>query len=52
MADKREIPEEPVATDDGHGAHPVEPAEGAVEPGEDPAAAHTAHPDEPAEGGR
>ena len=49
-ADKRPPPEEPVATEDGHGEHPTEPAEGPPAPGEDADAPRAPHPDEPAEG--
>ena len=49
MAEKRDRPEVPVAADD---PHPVEPAEGAPEPGEDADADRPPHPDEPAEGER
>jgi hypothetical protein len=36
----------------GHSAHPIEPAEGAREPGEDAGSPRPPHPDEPAEGAR
>ena len=52
MAEKREAPAEPVATDDAHGDHPVEPAEGARPPGEDAGDERPSRPDEPAEGER
>lgn len=52
MAEKREPPEVPVATDDAHGDHPIEPAEGAPRPGEDADADRPPRPDEPAEGER
>ncbi len=50
MAEKRELPPQPVETPDDHGAHPNEPSEGAREPGEDADGERPAHPDEPAEG--
>jgi len=49
MAERREPPEEPVLSDD---VHPVEPAEGAEDPGEDADAGRTPRPEEPAEGER
>ena len=49
MTERREPPEEPVLADD---VHPVEPAEGAVAPGEDAGAERPPRPDEPAEGER
>ena len=52
MAEKREAPEAPVLADDRAETHPVEPAEGAPAPGEDPDAGRPPHPDEPAEGER
>ena len=39
-------------TEEGHNANPVEPAEGARQPGEDADAPRPPHPDEPAEGER
>ena len=52
MAEQRERPDEPVATEDAHGDHPIEPAEGAREPGENADTGRTPRPDEPAEGER
>ena len=52
MVDKQQEPDRERTTEDGHNAHPVEPAEGAREPGEDADATRTPHPDEPAEGER
>ena len=52
MAEKREPAEVPVITDDAHPDHPVEPAEGAREPGEGAEDDRPPHPDEPAEGRR
>ena len=49
-AEKRQPPEEPVDSEDGHGEHPTEPAEGAPAPGEDADAPRGQHPDDPAEG--
>jgi hypothetical protein len=51
MAEKRELSPQPVETPDGQGEHPVEPAEGAREPGADADVDRSEHPDEPAEGG-
>ena len=50
MVDKESDGERP--TDEGHNAHPVEPAEGAREPGEDADEPRSPHPDVPAEGER
>ena len=44
--------QEPESELEGHNAHPVEPAEGAREPGEDANAPRPPHPDQPAEGER
>jgi hypothetical protein len=52
MAEQRDLPEQPVATEEARGDHPVEPAEGAREPGEDSNTGRTPRPDEPAEGER
>ena len=52
MAEKPEDPRDEVTTEDGHNAHPVEPAEGAREPGEGANEPRPPHPDEPAEGER
>jgi hypothetical protein len=52
MVEKQQEPDEEVATDEGHSAHPIEPAEGAREPGEDADEPRPPHPDEPAEGAR
>ena len=49
-AEKREPNDEPIATDDGQALHPVEPAEGAPNPGEDADAPQAEHPTDPAEG--
>ena len=51
MAEKLESQPQPVETPDGHGEHPVEPAEGAPDPGADADNERAEHPDEPAEGG-
>ena len=40
------------ADEDPGAVHPVEPAEGARDPGEDPADQERVHPVEPAEGAR
>jgi hypothetical protein len=40
------------AAEEGHNDHPVEPAEGAREPGEDADEPRPPHPDEPVEGER
>ena len=52
MGEKNEEPDGQFTTEEGHNAHPVEPAEGAREPGEDADAPRPPHPDEPAEGER
>ena len=52
MIEKNEEPDGQLTTEEGHNAHPVEPAEGAREPGEDADAPRPPHPDEPAEGER
>ena len=52
MVEKNEEPVGQFTTEEGHNAHPVEPAEGAREPGEDADAPCPPHPDEPAEGER
>jgi hypothetical protein len=52
MVEKQQEPDREFSTEDGHNAHPVEPAEGAREPGEDADAPRPPHPDEPAEGER
>ena len=52
MIEKNEEPDGQLTTEEGHNAHPVEPAEGAREPGEDADALRPPHPDEPAEGER
>jgi hypothetical protein len=52
MVEKNEEPDGEFTTEEGHNAHPVEPAEGAREPGEDADAPRPPHPDEPAEGER
>jgi hypothetical protein len=51
MTDQHD-PADDCATEEGHNAHPVEPAEGARDPGEDADGIRPAHPDEPAEGPR
>ena len=50
--DERRPREEPAPSGDALDAHPVEPAEGAPQPGEDADALRPPHPDEPAEGER
>ena len=52
MIEKQQEPDRELATEEGHNAHPIEPAEGAREPGEDADAPRSPHPDEPAEGER
>jgi hypothetical protein len=52
MGEKNEEPGGQFTTEEGHNAHPVEPAEGAREPGEDADVPRPSHPDEPAEGER
>ncbi|MBW3634553.1 MAG: hypothetical protein KY456_16160 [Chloroflexi bacterium] len=52
VADKQEQPGNEVPLEEGHNAHPVEPAEGAREPGEGANEPRPPHPDEPAEGER
>jgi hypothetical protein len=52
MVEKNEEPDGQFTTEAGHNAHPVEPAEGAREPGEDADVPRPPHPDEPAEGER
>jgi hypothetical protein len=49
---EREKPETGVTDEDLLSAHPVEPAEGAREPGEDADDPRPPHPAEPAEGER
>ena len=51
MVEKKE-PATQLTSEEGHNAHPVEPAEGAREPGEDADQPRSPHPDEPAEGER
>ena len=50
MVEKQKEPDGKPTTEEGHNAHPVEPAEGAREPGEDGDEPRSPHPDEPAEG--
>jgi hypothetical protein len=52
MIERQQEPDGELSTEEGHNAHPVEPAEGAREPGEDADAPRPPHPDEPAEGER
>ncbi len=52
VADKQEQPGNETEPEAGHNAHPVEPAEGAREPGEGANEPRPPHPDEPAEGER
>jgi hypothetical protein len=59
MGEKQEQPGNEITPDEGHNAHPVEPAEGAREPGEgatgpgeDANELRPPHPDQPAEGER
>jgi hypothetical protein len=52
MVDQQKEATAELATDEGHNAHPVEPAEGAREPGQDADEPRPPHPDEPAEGER
>ena len=52
MADEREEPVDQDTTDEGHSAHPVEPAEGPRQPGAGAGATRVPHPDAPAEGER
>ena len=52
VADKQEQPGNEIRSDEGHNDHPVEPAEGAREPGEGANEPRPPHPDEPAEGER
>jgi hypothetical protein len=51
MIEQKE-PATELTTEEGHNDHPVEPAEGAREPGEDADQPRSPHPDEPAEGER
>ena len=51
MVEKKEPYGERTA-EEGHNAHPFEPAEGARQPGEDADEPRPPHPDEPAEGER
>jgi hypothetical protein len=51
MVEKKE-PATELATEEGHNAQPVEPAEGVREPDEDADQPRSPHPDEPAEGER
>jgi hypothetical protein len=50
VADKQEQSGVEFTSEEGHNAHPVEPAEGAPEPGEGANEPRPPHPDEPAEG--
>jgi hypothetical protein len=52
MIEKPKEPDGERTTEEGHNAHPVEPAEGAREPGEDADEPRPPHPDQPAEGER
>jgi len=52
MIEKEKEPGGVRTTEEGHDDHPVEPAEGAREPGEDADEPRSPHPDEPAEGER
>lgn len=52
MVEKEKEPAAEPTTEEGHNAHPVEPAEGAREPGDDADQPRPPHPDEPAEGQR
>ena len=52
MVEKQEESHRELAIDERRNAHPVEPAEGAREPGEDADEPRPPHPDEPAEGER
>jgi hypothetical protein len=52
MVEKEKEPAAELTTEEGHNAHPVEPAEGAREPGDDADQPRPRHPDEPAEGQR
>jgi hypothetical protein len=52
MVEKEKESAAELTTEEGHNAHPVEPAEGAREPGEDADQPRPPHPDEPAEGQR
>ena len=52
MVEKQKEPDREFTTEEGHNNHPVEPAEGAREPGEDADEPRPPHPDEPAEGER
>jgi hypothetical protein len=52
MVEKQKEPDGERSSEEGHNAHPVEPAEGAREPGADVDAPRPPHPDEPAEGER
>jgi hypothetical protein len=52
VAEKQEQPGVEITPEEGHNAHPVEPAEGAREPGEGANEPRPPHPDEPAEGER
>ena len=52
MVEKQKEPDAEPATEEGHNAHPVEPAEGAPEPGKSAGEPRPPHPDEPAEGER
>jgi len=51
MVEKQEPAAGP-ATEEGHNDHPLEPAEGARQPGEEADHPRPPHPDEPAEGER
>ena len=52
MVERQNEPAAEPTTEEGHNAHPVEPAEGARKPGEDADVPRPPHPDEPAEGER
>jgi hypothetical protein len=52
MVEKQKESDGERSSEEGHDAHPVEPAEGAREPGADVDAPRPPHPDEPAEGER
>ena len=51
MVEKKE-PDGERTAEEGHNAHPLEPAEGAPQPGEDADEPRPPHPDQPAEGER
>jgi len=52
MVEEEKEPDGKPTIQEGHIAHPVDPAEGAREPGEDADEPRSPHPDEPAEGER